>query len=103
MSSAKLEDEGETMLITSLIFAAALAAPVGDQPAKPAVAATNAASPSEPAKPAKPEKPKKVCVTEAQLGSHFKSRICATPQEWERRRERDAAEMSKMSDRAASN
>ena len=88
------------MLITSLIFAAALAAPVGDQPAKPAVAAPNAAAPSE---PDKPEKPKKVCVTEAQLGSHFRSRICATPQEWERRRERDAAEMSKMSDRAASN
>lgn len=100
MSSAKLEDEGETMLITSMIFAAALAAPVGDQPAKSAVAAPNAAAPSE---PAEPEKPKKVCVTEAQLGSHFKSRICATPQEWERRRERDAAEMSKMSDRAASN
>lgn len=87
------------MLIASLIFAAALAAPVGDEPAKPAVATASTVAATESAKPAKP---KKVCVTEAQLGSHFKARICATPQEWERRRERDAAEMSKMSDRAAS-
>ena len=46
---------------------------------------------AEPVKPAKVEKPKKVCVEEAQMGSHFKTRICATPEEWERRRERDAA------------
>lgn len=86
------------MSFAVLFFAAALAAPANEEPAKPVASATGAAAPSE---PAKPEKPKKVCVTEAQLGSHFKSRICATPEEWERRRERDAAEMSKMSDRAA--
>lgn len=47
------------------------------------------------AEPAKAEKPKKICVEEAQMGSHFKKRICATPEEWEKRRERDAATMSK--------
>ena len=87
------------MLFTSLIFAAALAAPVVGEPAKPVAATASTVAARESAKPAKP---KKVCVTEAQMGSHFKARICATPQEWERRRERDAAEMSKMSDRAAS-
>jgi hypothetical protein len=98
MSSGKVKPKGNTMLFTVLFCAAALAAPTNEEPAKPGTAATSAATPSE---PAKPEKPKKVCVTEAQLGSHFKSRVCATPEEWERRRERDAAEMSKMSDRAA--
>jgi hypothetical protein len=59
-----------------MILAVALA-----QAAAPAATATEAA---------KPEKPKKVCVEEAQMGSHFKKRICATPEEWEKRRERDA-------------
>lgn len=58
----------------------------------------------EPAKteavtPAKAETPKKVCVQETQLGSHFKTRICATPKEWERRRERDAEVLLRGSDR----
>jgi len=53
-----------------------------------AVALAQAAAPA--AEAAKPEKPKKVCVEEAQMGSHFKRRICATPEEWEKRRERDA-------------
>jgi len=86
------------MLISGVMFALALsaqgteaAAPVAAQPPAKAVEA------------AKPAEPKKVCVTEAQLGSHFKKRICATQEEWDRRRERDAAEMSKMADRAASN
>ncbi len=46
---------------------------------------------------AKPEQPKKVCVQEQQMGSHFKRKICATPEEWEKRRERDA----KVLDRGA--
>ena len=63
-----------------------------------------ATAPAEPAKaeavnPAKAEKPKKVCVQETQLGSHFKTRICATPEEWERRRERDADVLLRGSDR----
>ncbi len=87
-------------MISALIMAAALAAQGAETP-KPAepTPRTAAATPAT----AKPEGPKKVCVTEAQLGSHFKKRICATEAEWERRRERDAAEMSKMSDRAATN
>lgn len=81
-------------MLTSLIVAAALIA-------QGAPAAAAAQTPAPKAEPAKPEPPKKVCVTEAQLGSHFKKKICATPQEWEARRLRDEAEMSKMGDRTA--
>jgi hypothetical protein len=84
-----------------MVMAAALAAAGGEAP-KPASSTAPAAAAAVTA-PVKPEEPKKVCVTEAQLGSHFKKKICATPEEWERRRLRDAAEMSKMSDRAAAN
>ena len=44
---------------------------------------------------AKPEKPKKICVEEQQMGSHFKRKICATAEEWEKRREQDAKVMSR--------
>ena len=81
------------MMISGLILAVALSAQGAEAP-KPAEA-------KPPVEAAKLAEPKKVCVTEAQLGSHFKKRVCATPEEWERRRERDAAEMSKMSDRTA--
>jgi len=90
-------------MIAGLMMAAALAAQGAEAPKSgpsPAPAATTEAAPASAAKSAEP---KKVCVTEAQLGSHFKKRICATEAEWERRRERDAAEMSKMGDRAATN
>lgn len=80
------------MLFAGLMFAAALAAPVGGEPA---------ASPAPNTATAKPAEPKKVCVTETQMGSLMKKRICATPEEWERRRQADANEMSKMRDRAA--
>lgn len=79
-------------MLVSLIFMAALAA------AEPSAATV---VPATKAEAAKPEAPKKVCVTEAQLGSHFKKKVCATPEEWERRRLRDQAEMSKMGDRTA--
>jgi hypothetical protein len=59
-----------------------------------AQAATEAA-PAAATDAAKAEKPKKVCVEEAQMGSHFKRKICATPEEWEKRRERDAAVLDK--------
>lgn len=79
-------------MLATLAFAAALfsqaAAPdtgTAEPSAKPAAAAPAA----------KPEEPKKVCVVQPQLGSHFKKRICATPEEWEERRIRDAAELAK--------
>lgn len=82
------------MLIAGLMFSAVLAAPVGGEPA-------TSPSPKEATASAKPPEPKKVCVTETQMGSLMKKRICATPDEWERRRQADANEMSKMRDRAA--
>jgi hypothetical protein len=47
----------------------------------------------------KPEEPKKVCVHQAQTGSHFRKRICATAEEWEERRRRDAEAIDRMNDR----
>lgn len=84
-------------MLTSLMIAAVLTA----QGAPAAAAATAAPAAQAQAQAAKPEPPKKVCVTEAQLGSHFKKKICATPEEWERRRLRDEAEVSKMGERTA--
>lgn len=84
------------MMLAGLILAAALAGQ-GAEAAKPA---TTQPEPSAAAKPAKPAEPKKICVTEAQMGSHMKKRVCATQEEWDRRQERDAAEMAKMQERA---
>lgn len=87
------------MLVAGAILAAVLAAQ-GAEAAKPTAAGqTEASAAAKPA--ATPAEPKKICVTEAQTGSHFKKRICATQEEWDRRRERDAAEMAKASDRTA--
>ena len=58
-----------------------LAVALAQAAAQPATAAANT------------EKPKKICVHEQQIGSHFKRKICATAEEWEKRRERDAAMM----------
>lgn len=60
-------------------------------------AATAAPETAKSVEAAKPEKAKKICVEEQQMGSHFKRRICATAEEWEKRRERDA----KVLDRGA--
>jgi hypothetical protein len=88
------------MLIAGLMFAAALAAQ-GAETTKSDPTPPTTASPAAAKPPETPAEPKKVCVTEAQMGSHMKKRICATPEEWERRRIRDAAEISKMNDRTA--
>jgi hypothetical protein len=76
-------------VMTGLVLAGALMAQAAPAAAEP------------PAKAEKP-KPEKVCVTEAQLGSHFKRRICATPAEWEARRLRDQEAMSKTGGKAPS-
>ena len=90
--------------MVGLILAGALAAQAAD-PAAAAAAGTDGAKPPPAAgagqKAAQP-KPDKVCVTEAQLGSHFKRRICATPAEWEARRLRDQEAMSRNGGKAPS-
>ena len=86
-------------MLPSLIFMTVLAA-------QSAVEATTAPAQAPPppaaSAPAKPEKPKKVCVEEPQIGSHFRRRICATPEEWERRRLRDAEILAEPGGRAPS-
>ena len=78
------------VLMTAALLAQAPAtteAEAGSEAPKAAAAASTA--------PAKPAKPKKVCVEEAPMGSHFRKRICATPEEWERRRLKDEAAMAR--------
>ena len=75
-------------LFVGLIAAAVLA---GEAP----TAATPTPQVPAAASPAAGAKPKKVCVEQPQMGSLFSRRICATQEEWDRRAERDAAEMSR--------
>lgn len=77
------------MPLISLLLLAALA----PEPSAPA----NGPTPQTAvAAPAKSPKPKKICVEEARIGSLMTHRICATQEEWDRRAERDAEEMSKV-------
>lgn len=45
--------------------------------------------------------PKLVCEQVQQMGSHFRKKVCATPEAWEARRRRDAAQMERMGDQGA--
>ncbi len=76
----------------SLILMLALAAPTAAEPTTPPPPApmASATNPGANVEPAKPEAVKKVCVQETTLGSHFKKRVCATPEEWAQRRRREA-------------
>ena len=77
-------------MLVAMIAAAVLAQ-------APAESATTTATVSK-ATEAAAEKPKdkKICVVEQQMGSHFKKKICATADEWDRRREKDAKNMSRV-------
>ena len=80
----------------ALMLAAAAAAPPPSAPPE-----TSGPPKAQPATPAEKPKPKMVCQEAPQIGSHFKRKICATPEEWEARRLRDQEEMQRMGDRAA--
>jgi hypothetical protein len=41
-----------------------------------------------------------VCEETPQLGSRFKRKVCATPEDWEARRLRDQQEMQRMGGQA---
>jgi len=70
------------------------------------VAATPAPAPAPAVAPAekraeavaKPARPKRVCIEEQQMGSLMTRSICATPEEWEKRRQSDAREIDRMRD-----
>jgi hypothetical protein len=82
-------------VIVAAVLAAQGAAAAAPQEA-PAAQAAPAAKGAQTLKAVEaPAKPKKICVEEIQLGSLFKSRICATPEQWEKRRLRDLETMSK--------
>jgi hypothetical protein len=94
-------------MLVSVIAAAVLAAQgsAAAAPPDPASAAQAApaaeAAPTATVKPVNaPAKPKRVCVEETQIGSLFSKRICATPEEWEKRRRLDTEAMSQMSGNA---
>lgn len=42
--------------------------------------------------------PRLVCEQVAQMGSHFRRKVCATPEAWEARRRKDADQMQRMGD-----
>ncbi len=86
------------MITAAIVLAGALMAQAAEPASKaePPVAATTSS-----AKPPAAAKPEKVCVTEPVMGSHFKKKICATPEEWERRRLADQAAMSRTGGKAA--
>ncbi|MBX3483290.1 hypothetical protein [Phenylobacterium sp.] len=88
------------MGLTALALAGALMAQAQPAASEGAQAAAAAPAPAPAAEKAARPKPEKVCVTEAQLGSHFKKKICATPEEWEARRIRDQEAMSRNGGKA---
>ena len=89
-------------LAAALLSAGTVALAAGDPPAAaPGEASRPVIAPAPPAAAPKPEKPKLVCEQVEQMGSHFKRRVCATPEAWEARRRRDAAQMERMGDHGA--
>jgi hypothetical protein len=82
------------------LFAAAVMAQA--QPAADAASAQEpapapeSAAPAAPAAPAKTEKakPEKICVEEVATGSLFRRKVCATREEWAKRRARDQETMT---------
>jgi hypothetical protein len=79
----------------ALMLAAAAAAPPPSTPPE-----TSGAAKTQPAAPVEKAKPKMVCQETPQLGSHFKRKVCATPEDWEARRLHDQQEMQHMGDHA---
>lgn len=77
------------MFTLALQGAAATASPVRT----PAPPAADAGAPGR--KPPKPPKPKLICEEQQQMGSLFANRVCATAEEWERRRQRDQDAMTR--------
>ena len=79
----------------ALMVAAAAAAPPPSAPPE-----TSAAPTAQSAAPMEKAKPKMVCEEAPQLGSRFKRKVCATPEDWEARRLRDQQEMQRMGGQA---
>ena len=94
-------------LVTLVIAAAAAAIAAGDPPAgakgppreEAPPARTTEAGPA--GSKGEDKAPKLVCEQVEQMGSHFKRKVCATPEAWEARRRRDAALMERMGDQGA--
>ncbi|WP_397397837.1 hypothetical protein [Phenylobacterium sp.] len=78
-----------------MLAAAAAAAPPPSAPPE-----TSAAPTAQSAAPVEKAKPKMVCEEAPQIGSHFKRKVCATPEDWEARRLRDQQEMQRMGGQA---
>jgi len=84
----------------SVGFVALMLAAAAAAPPSPAPPETSGAPKTLPAAPAVKPKPKMVCQEAPQIGSHFKRKICATPEDWEARRLRDQEEMQRMGGQA---
>ena len=84
----------------ALMLAAAAAAPPPAAPPESPSAQIQGAPKAQAAAPVEKAKPKMVCQEAQQIGSHFKRKICATPEDWEARRQRDQDEMQRMGGQA---
>lgn len=86
-------------MLASFMVVLALQAAAAAQPAN-AAAGSPPATAAKPAD-AKPPKPKLVCVEEQQMGSLFTKRVCATAEDWEKRRQRDQDAMTRSNGTSA--
>ena len=91
-------DRPALALAASLLLAS-VAVAAGDPP--PAGPGARPGDPRMSQQPKPAEKPRLVCEQVEQMGSHFRRRVCATPEAWEARRRRDAAQMERMGDQGA--
>ena len=82
-----------SLLLSSVAHGAGDPAPA-NPPAKPGEAQ---AAPA----PKTAEEPRLICEQVQQMGSHFRRKVCATPEAWEARRRKDAAQMEKMGDQGS--
>lgn len=87
-----------TAAALSLVLASAAHAAADPAPADAATKPRDSRTAPEPS-PA--EEPRLICEQVQQMGSHFRRKVCATPEAWEARRRKDAAQMEKMGDQGS--
>jgi hypothetical protein len=87
-----------TAAALSLVLASAAHAAADPAPTDAATKPRDSRTAPEPA-PA--EEPRLICEQVQQMGSHFRRKVCATPEAWEARRRKDAAQMEKMGDQGS--
>ncbi|MCA6298570.1 MAG: hypothetical protein IM624_05140 [Phenylobacterium sp.] len=98
MTTSRRVRHGVIALAALMLFAPAAQTAKPSAPQAPETGPAKAAS----AQPApNTGEPRLVCEQVQQMGSHFRRKVCATPEAWEARRRKDAAQMEKMGDQGS--